>query len=96
MYGSGRSACRSAMAAALASLSTRLPSAARPPARCSRAKASTSAALETISPAGPTERIRPQTGATCCCPSSSTWPDGRRVEQGLLGQRDGVLPGRAA
>ena len=74
MYLSGRSAWCAVMAAADSSESTRVPSAARPPVRCRRAKASTSATVEVIRPAGPTERSSPQTGLGTCSPSTSTWP----------------------
>ena len=62
MYLSGTSAWNSVIAAALAADSTRVPSAARPPVRCIRANARTSAGVEVISPAGPSERGSCQTG----------------------------------
>ena len=74
MYLSGRSASWAVMAAAESSESTRVPSAARPPARCRRANASTSATVEVTSPAGPTERISPHVGLGTCSPSTSMWP----------------------
>src|ERR1700722_11509557 len=63
-YLSGTSAWNSVIAAALAADSTRVPSAARPPVRCIRANASTSAGVEVISPAGPSARGGCQTRAT--------------------------------
>jgi hypothetical protein len=63
------------MAATPVSDSTRTPSGATPPARCSRPNESTSRAVAQISPAGPAERGSTHCGARCgFSPFSDTCP----------------------
>ncbi len=87
MYLSGTSACRSVIAAALCSLSSRVPSGASPPVRCSRANASTSPTVELIRPAGPADRGSPQAAGarSSSSPGSPMCPTAARCSSASSG-----------